>query len=126
MGYSPRKLPSSSVCFGRSTSLPVVPHGRGRFSGVVHRPVELLPGALPAGGGPGRPSGGLRQKKKKKILSQPAARLYVVSMKWYLFAAGKNFLFQRQKNLERDQTNLLKTKHSKGATAALWAGGRLR
>lgn len=61
MGYSPRKLPSSSVCFGRSTSLPVVPHGRGRFSGVVHRPVELLPGALPAGGGPGRPSGRLRQ-----------------------------------------------------------------
>lgn len=61
MGHSPRKLPSSSVCFGRSTSLPVVPHGRGRFSGVVHRPVELLPGALPAGGGPGRPSGRLQQ-----------------------------------------------------------------
>lgn len=61
MGHSPRKLPSSSVCFGRSTSLPVVPHGRGRFSGVVHRPVELLPGALPAGSGPGRPSGRLQK-----------------------------------------------------------------
>lgn len=42
---------------GRSPSLPVLSHGRRRLSGLVHRPVELLPGALPAGGCQGGAAG---------------------------------------------------------------------
>jgi hypothetical protein len=35
----------------RAAAVPAVPCGGGRLAGVVHRPVELLSGALPAGSG---------------------------------------------------------------------------
>lgn len=48
-------------CPCRTPSLPVLPHGCGRLSGLVHRPVELLPGAIPVRGSQGRASGRLCQ-----------------------------------------------------------------
>ena len=53
-------LMNSSVfnSFVRPTAAPVLPHGCRRVAGVVHRPVELLPGAIPAGGSEGGTPGG--------------------------------------------------------------------
>lgn len=67
------------VYFHRSTALPVVPNGRGRLSGLVHRPVELFAGTLPAGGGQGRPSGWLKQRslyKGKTCMCFPLSGIY--------------------------------------------------
>ena len=55
--FSPTLQSSRLFRPSRSPSLPVLSHGCWGLSCLVHRPVELLSGALPAGGRQGRATG---------------------------------------------------------------------